>query len=32
VPDAPSAYRIGATFMGMSLEHRQLLERFIDHD
>jgi hypothetical protein len=31
-PETSSAYRIGATFMSMTLEHRQLLERFIDHD
>ena len=30
--DAGSGYRIGATFVGMSLEHRQLIERFMNND
>lgn len=31
-PDARSGYRIGATFVGMMLEHRQLIERFMNND
>ena len=30
--DAASGYRIGATFVGMTLEHRQLIERFMNND
>ena len=30
--DAGSGYRIGATFVGMTLEHRQLIERFMNND
>jgi hypothetical protein len=30
--DPGSGYRIGATFVGMSLEHRQLIERFMNND
>jgi len=30
--DAESGYRIGAIFTGMTLEHRQLIERFINND
>lgn len=30
--DAGSWYRIGATFVGMTLEHRQLIERFMNND
>jgi hypothetical protein len=30
--DVGSGYRIGATFVGMSLEHRQLIERFMNND
>lgn len=30
--DAGSGYRIGAIFVGMTLEHRQLIERFMTND
>jgi hypothetical protein len=30
--DAGSGYRIGATFVGMTLEHRRLIERFMNND
>jgi hypothetical protein len=30
--DAGSGYRIGATFVGMTIEHRQLIERFMNND
>jgi hypothetical protein len=30
--DAGAGYRIGATFVGMTLEHRQLIERFMNND
>ena len=30
--DSGSGYRIGATFVGMTLEHRQLIERFMNND
>ena len=30
--DPGSGYRIGATVIGMSLEHRQLIERFMNND
>src|SRR5262245_51410970 len=30
--DAAAGYRIGATFVGMTLEHRQLIERFMNND
>jgi hypothetical protein len=30
--DAAAGYRIGATFVGMTLEHRQLIERFVNND
>ena len=32
VSDAGSGYRIGATFVGMTLEHRRLIERFMNND
>jgi len=31
-PETGAGYRIGASFLGMALEHRQLIERFINHD
>jgi len=30
--DTGSGYRIGATFVGMTLEHRRLIERFMNND
>jgi hypothetical protein len=27
-----SGYRIGATFVGMTMDHRQLIERFMNND
>ena len=30
--ESGSGYRIGATFVGMSPEHRRLIERFINND
>jgi hypothetical protein len=30
--DAGSGNRIGATFVGMTLEHRRLIERFMNND
>jgi hypothetical protein len=30
--DAGAGYRIGATFVGMTWEHRQLIERFMNND
>jgi hypothetical protein len=30
--DPAFAYRIGASFVGMSLEHRQLIERFMNNE
>ena len=30
--EAGSGYRIGATFVGMTLEHRRLIERFMNND
>jgi hypothetical protein len=30
--DAAAGYRVGATFVGMTLEHRQLIERFMNND
>ena len=30
--DAGAGYRIGATFVGMTLEHRQVIERFMNDD
>jgi hypothetical protein len=30
--DTGAGYRIGATFVGMTLEHRQLIERFMNND
>ncbi len=29
---AGAGYQIGATFVGMTLEHRQLIERFMNND
>jgi hypothetical protein len=30
--EAGTGYQIGATFIGMTLEHRQLIERFMHND
>jgi hypothetical protein len=30
--EAGSGYRIGATFVGMTQEHRRLIERFMNND
>ena len=30
--DAGAGYRVGATFIGMTVEHRQLIERFMNND
>ena len=30
--EAGSGYRIGATFVGMTVEHRRLIERFMNND
>jgi hypothetical protein len=30
--DAAAGYRIGATFVEMTVEHRQLIERFMNND
>lgn len=31
-PEVGAGYRIGATFIGMTMEHRQLIERFMNND